>query len=158
MYICSWPKSSVVQWFIEEKSRSHWAVYRCGFMASSTRCANERVSGKSLRSTWSRTVRKWCNGKRQLICLARVLLQRNTIIVLEESTANVDPETEKTILGVVREKLRLYGHHYSSSIEHHSRLWQSSIFETWRGSKVRQVGHINEHRRKWVGWNGVNCK
>ena len=37
---------------------------------------------------------------------ARVLLQRNTIIVLDESTANVDPETEKTILGVVREKLR----------------------------------------------------
>ena len=41
-----------------------------------------------------------------MICLARVLLQRNTIIVLDESTANVDPETEKTILGVVREKLR----------------------------------------------------
>ena len=106
MYICSWPKSSVVQWFIEEKSRSHWAVYRCGFMASSTRCANERVSGKSLRSTWSRTVRKWCNGERQPPLTARVLLQRNTIIVLDESTANVDPETEKTILGVVREKLR----------------------------------------------------
>ena len=35
-----------------------------------------------------------------------MLLQRNTIIVLDESTANVDPETEKTILGVVREKLR----------------------------------------------------
>ena len=45
-------------------------------------------------------------GERQLICLARVLLQRNKIIVLDEPTANVDPETEKTILGVVREKLR----------------------------------------------------
>ena len=45
-------------------------------------------------------------GERQLICLARVLLQRNTIIVLDEPTANVDPETEKTIWGVVREKLR----------------------------------------------------
>ena len=45
-------------------------------------------------------------GERQLICLARVLLQRNKIIVLDETTANVDPEREKTILGVVREKLR----------------------------------------------------
>ena len=45
-------------------------------------------------------------GERQLICLARVLLQRNKIIVLDEPTANVDPEREKTILGVVREKLR----------------------------------------------------
>ena len=45
-------------------------------------------------------------GERQLICLARVLLQRNKIIFLDEPTANVDPETEKTILGVVREKLR----------------------------------------------------
>ena len=45
-------------------------------------------------------------GERQLICLARVLLQRNKIIALDEPTANVDPETEKTILGVVREKLR----------------------------------------------------
>ena len=45
-------------------------------------------------------------GERQLICLARVLLQRNKIIFLDEPTANVDPETEKTILAVVREKLR----------------------------------------------------
>ena len=45
-------------------------------------------------------------GERQLICLARVLLQRNKIVFLDEPTANVDPETEKTILAVVREKLR----------------------------------------------------
>ncbi|PFX21044.1 Multidrug resistance-associated protein 4 [Stylophora pistillata] len=45
-------------------------------------------------------------GERHLICLARVLLQRNKIIVLDEPTANVDPETEETIWGVVRQKLR----------------------------------------------------
>ncbi|PFX21053.1 Multidrug resistance-associated protein 4 [Stylophora pistillata] len=45
-------------------------------------------------------------GERQLICLARVLLQRNKIVVLDEPTANVDPKTEQTIWGVVREKLR----------------------------------------------------
>ena len=45
-------------------------------------------------------------GERQLICLARVLLQKNKIIVLDEPTAHVDPDTEQTIWKVVREKLR----------------------------------------------------
>jgi len=45
-------------------------------------------------------------GERQLICLARVLLQKNKIIILDEPTAHVDPDTEQTIWNVVREKLR----------------------------------------------------
>ena len=45
-------------------------------------------------------------GERQLICLARVLLQQNKIVVLDEPTAHVDPETEQTIWNVVREKLK----------------------------------------------------
>ena len=44
-------------------------------------------------------------GEGQLLCLARVLLKRNKIIVLDEPTAHVDPETEETIWNVVREKL-----------------------------------------------------
>ena len=45
-------------------------------------------------------------GERQLICLARVLLQQNKITILDEPTAHVDPDTEQTIWSVVREKLR----------------------------------------------------
>ena len=45
-------------------------------------------------------------GERQLICLARVLLQRNKVIILDEPTAHVDPDTEQTIWEVVREKLQ----------------------------------------------------
>lgn len=44
-------------------------------------------------------------GERQLLCLARVLLQRNKIVILDEPTAHVDPETEQTIWTIVREKL-----------------------------------------------------
>ena len=45
-------------------------------------------------------------GERQLICLARVLLQRNKIITLDEPTAHVDPDTERTIRNVVHKKLQ----------------------------------------------------
>ena len=45
-------------------------------------------------------------GERQLICLARVLLQQNKIVILDEPTAHVDPKTEQTIWNIVREKLK----------------------------------------------------
>ena len=41
-----------------------------------------------------------------MFCLARVLLQQNKIIILDEPTAHVDPETEQTIWKVAREKLK----------------------------------------------------
>ena len=45
-------------------------------------------------------------GERQLICLAGVLLHRSKIIILDEPTAHVDPQTEQTIWNVVRDKLK----------------------------------------------------
>ena len=45
-------------------------------------------------------------GERRLICLARVLLQQNKIVILDEPTAHVDPETEQTIWSVVGDNLK----------------------------------------------------
>ena len=45
-------------------------------------------------------------GEKQLICLARVLLQERKIVILDEPTAHVDPKTEQIIHETIRERLK----------------------------------------------------
>ena len=91
-------------------------------------------------------------GQRQLVALARVLLQNPSIVILDEATASVDPLTEAQIQEgldvLLKKRTAILIAHRLSTIRHVDRiivLQQGQIVEEGSHEALLQAGHYYAH-------------
>lgn len=102
----------------------------------------EWASAKGLESSVEERGRNLSQGERQLLCMARCLLQDSPVVVMDEATSSVDPQSEEMIVKATEEffqgKTQIIIAHRLSTLQNCDRiLWLQN-------GEVRMIGSPRE--------------
>ena len=88
-------------------------------------------------------------GQRQLLCLARALLRRARVVVMDEPTSSLDAETERALQGIVQ---RAFRHSTVITIAHQiATVLDYDLLLVLDGGRLAEQGRPRQLARKKDG-------